>query len=87
MVSNLLGTPNRGVKYAQYNGSVYRNPVLPNGEDYYGVFRYDNTAPTRLLIEFVFHTNWADSKAYLDNQYTLARKLMEVVARNYNLTK
>lgn len=84
MVSSTLGTPNRGVKFAQYSGEIYGRPIA-GGKDYYAVFRNGNTAPTRYLIEFVFHTNLEDSQAYLYNQATLARNLMRIIAQNYDL--
>lgn len=84
MVSTTLGTPNRGVKFAQYSSAVYNNPV-PGGTDYYAVFRNGNTASTRYLIEFVFHTNLADSQAYLNNQTKLVKNLMDIIAKNYDL--
>lgn len=86
MVSNLLGTPNRGVKFPSYDGSVYGRPMAGQ-TDYFAVFRHGNTASTRYLIEFVFHTNLQDSQAYLNNQQALARNLMQIIAQNYNLTK
>lgn len=86
MVSTTLSTPNRGVKYRSYNGSYYGRPVA-GASDYYGVFRHSNTAKTKYLIEFVFHTNLQDSQAYLDNQDALAQNLMQIIANNYNLIK
>lgn len=86
MVASLLNTPNRGTKFLTYSGALYRSP-LAGATDYWGVFRYDNNAKTKYLIEFVFHTNYQDSKAYLDNQQALARNLMELIANEYGLER
>lgn len=86
MVSDTVNTPNRGVRFRTYDGSTYGNPVS-GAQDYYGVFRYGNTAKTKYLIEFVFHTNLDDSHAFLNNREEVARNLASIIARNYNLTK
>ena len=86
MVASLLNTPNRGQKFLTYSGNTYRSPSV-GATDYWGVFRYANNAKTRYLIEFVFHTNYEDSKAYLDNQDALARNLMDLIADEYGLIK
>lgn len=85
MISDLMSTPNRGVKYRTYDDVTYSHPV-PGATDYWGVFR-DNTADTKYLIEFVFHTNLTDSRAMLNNREELARKLMEEIAYTYDLEK
>ena len=84
MVSNLLPTPNRGLKFLQYSGEI-TSYAIPNAKDYWGVFRYENNAKTKYLIEFVFHTNETDSKLYLEKQDQLAEELMKIIAKNYGL--
>lgn len=86
MVSKTVGNPNRGVKYRSINGSFYGKPIL-GSMDYYGSLRNPNTAKTRYLIEFCFHTSLQDSRAFLRSREQVAKNLMEIVARNYNLEK
>lgn len=86
MISRLLNTPNRGLKFTNYSGQVFTRPV-PGSKDYYAVLRSPNTATDRFLIEFVFHTNLEDSRAYLNNQRELARDLMTTIANYYGLSK
>lgn len=76
LISSTLNTPNRGVKYR-------RHPDNP-AKDYYAVLR-DNPAKTKMLIEFVFHTNLQDSQVYLNNQELLARLVMQEIANHYGL--
>lgn len=83
MVETTLSTPNRGVKYDIKNGSYKRTPQAGQ-DDTWWVF-LQNGAEEKILIETVFHTNFVDSKAYLDNQEVLATKMMEIIARHYNL--
>lgn len=86
MIARLLNTPNRGLKFTNYSGQVFTRPV-PGSKDYYAVLRSPNTATDRFLIEFVFHTNLEDSRAYLNNQRELARDLMTTIANYYGLSK
>ena len=86
MVSRTVGNPNRGVKYRAMNGSFYGRPTL-GSMDYYSSLRHPNTAKTKYLIEFCFHTSLQDSRAFLRSREQVAKNLMEIVARNYNLEK
>lgn len=86
MVSDTLNTPNRGVRFRDYAGSIYGR-AISGATDYYGVFRFGNTAKTKYLIEFVFHTNLEDSRAFLNNQDALATRLVNIIADNYRLKK
>lgn len=76
LIASTLDTPNRGIKYR-------RHPDNP-AKDYYAVLR-DNPAKTKMLIEFVFHTNLQDSKVFLENQNLLARLMMQEIANHYGL--
>ena len=74
----------RGEKFKQARGLIYeeKNTFLSGGH------RIDEKGigiKEALLIETGFHTNYQDSKAYLDNQKNLANKFMEVVAKHFGL--
>lgn len=86
MVSRTVGNPNRGVKYRSLNGSFYGRPII-GSKDYYGSLRQPNTAKTRYLIEFCFHTSLKDSRDFLKSREQVAKNLMKIIARNYNLEK
>lgn len=82
-VASTLNTNNRGQKFDQRNAPITSRPVNGNS-DTWKVFQ-GNNATEKYLIETVFHTNEQDSRAYLNNQTVLARKMMEVIARHFNL--
>lgn len=84
-ISDTLNTPNRGVKYRTYNNSILKKPN-PNKTDYWGVFR-GNSAEEKYLIEFVFHTNYQDSKSLLQNRDRLVKGMVEMIANHFNLIK
>ena len=84
-ISDTLNTPNRGVKYRTYDNSILRNPS-PGRTDYWGVFR-GNSAEEKYLIEFVFHTNYQDSKSLIKNRDKLVKGLVEMIANHFNLVK
>lgn len=79
----LLNTKNRGVKYARTSGGFSRSANLGDG-DIWGVFR-GNRAKEKYILESVFHTNYKDSKVYLEKQEILADKLLELVAKHFDL--
>lgn len=74
--SDILSIPNRGYKIRK-NGTV----------DYWGVFRWGNTAKEKYLIEWCFHTNRKDSEKYLANQEKLAIMTAQEIAAKYGLTR
>lgn len=82
-VANTLKTNNRGQKFDQPNAPITSRPIKDNG-DTWKVFK-GNNATEKYLIETVFHTNEQDSRAYLNNQTTLARKMMEIIAKHFSL--
>ena len=79
----ILKTRNRGVKYARTSGGFSSSANLGDG-DIWGVFR-GNRAKEKYILESVFHTNYQDSKVYLENQEVLADKLLELVAKYFGL--
>lgn len=83
-ISKMLSTPNRGVKYRDYNSGRITSSKPSSGKDYYGVLR-GNGSKEKYIVETVFHTNYQDSKVYLDKQQDLAETFMKVIARHYNL--
>ena len=83
-ISNKLSTPNRGLRYRDYNSGRITRTKPSSGKDYYGVLR-GNGSNEKYIVETVFHTNYEDSKVYLENQKSLAESFMQVVARHYNL--
>lgn len=87
LISETLNTPNRGVKYSYYNnntGNQVWTGRYPTRTDYLGVLR-DNPSPRKYLIEYVFHTNYEDSKVFVDKARELARKEAKMVADYYGL--
>lgn len=83
-ISKKLSTPNRGVRYRDGETGRITRTKPSSGKDYYGVLR-GNGSKEKYIIESVFHTNYQDSKVYLDNQESLAELFMQVIARHYNL--
>ena len=83
-ISNKLSTPNRGLRYRDYDSGRITRTKPSSGKDYYGVLR-GNGSNEKYIVETVFHTNFEDSKVYLENQKALAESFMQVVARHYNL--
>lgn len=74
--AEILSIPNRGYKVRK-NGTA----------DYWGVFRWGNTAKEKYLIEWCFHTNRKDSEKYLANQEKLAIMTAQEIAKKYGLTR
>lgn len=83
-ISKMLSTPNRGVRYRDYDSGNITKTKPASGKDYYGVLR-GNGSKEKYIVETVFHTNYQDSKVYLEKQEALAEMFMKVVARHYNL--
>ena len=85
-ISKLLGTTDRGLRYRDYYTGNIQMTKSGITRDYYGVMR-NNDATNIYLLETVFHTNYADSKAYLDNQQALAKIIADTFAKHYNLQR
>ena len=79
-----LNTTDRGVKYAQAGNRPNTTKPVKGARDPWFVFK-DNEAKDKLILESVFHTNYQDSKAFLEKQDKLAENFMSIVARHYGL--
>lgn len=82
-ISTVLQTKNRGVKWRRrQDGKIFTQEKSPGGSNWYGVL-YHNKAPVGMLVEFCFHTNLTDLRAFLNLQEVLAEKLAHLLASHY----
>lgn len=86
VIARVLETKNRGVKFRDYNTMAFGtiSNARSNQTNYYGELR-NNKAKCAILVEHVFHTNYADSKKYVERKDILVREISKLIAKYFGL--
>lgn len=75
-IAKAIGTNNRGAKYRK----------TAKGSNFYGILRH-GLAKKNMIIEHVFHDNYADTKKFIDHLQATANATADVLANKYGLSK
>lgn len=85
-ISGALNTPNRGVRYwSTKTGYQTGRSSAPKSSNYFGVLRDNLASSYAILLEFCYHTNLTDAKAYVEKREQLADAVANTIAAWYGV--
>lgn len=85
-IAKACNTNNRGVIYWGLNSGYQKTSKPPKSSNYFGVLRYNLATSYAMLVEHVYHTNYTDCKAYVEDRQKIAVAMADVIANWYGIT-
>ena len=85
-IAKACNTRNRGVIYwGRTTGYQQNRTTPPKSSNYFAVLRYNLVSSYAMLVEHVYHTNYADCKAYVEERQKIAVAMADTIADWYGV--
>lgn len=84
-IAKACNTNNRGVIYWGLNSGYQKTSKPPKSSNYFGVLRYNLATSYAMLVEHVYHTNYTDCKAYVEERQKIAVAMADTIADWYGV--
>lgn len=85
-IAKACNTNNRGVIYWGLNTGYQKNSKPPKSSNYFGVLRSNLATSYAMLVELVYHTNYQDCSAYVNQRQKIAKAMADVIGDWYGVS-